>query len=397
MKKISVIIPVYNAEKTLRRCFDSIIAQTYPNFEVIAVNDESADQSFAIMQEYERKDSRFHAYAIGHAGVSAARNEGLKYATGEYLQFVDADDDLDPEMHEKLIRLLEENDADLAVCRFRHPFFKTYYENRVYDLRDEREFYEFYQDTYGVVMPWNRIWRRECFTVPFDLDVHFSEDELGNLANLPAVRKAVTTDEYLYHYYFAKKEDNAEEKSCVNEIINSEAFWNNKASFYFLGGRLVPKRTAIIEKGIAEGKIPVKESGELRYLRLIDYSFWQMPAYIGMGIPEFGMAEEFYQNLIDPDFVKGMQFEERFGFRLKQMTEEEKRETVKRFVNLCYRAHRENPDGEFRLAYSFITLFLVLFTEVTGELDSVCMHAKFLSDFKTGATKEARYVQGVLA
>lgn len=396
MQKISVVIPVYNAEKTLHRCFDSIIRQTRSNFEVIAVNDESTDRSLEIMKEYEARDSRFHAYSIKHAGVSAARNEGLLHATGEYLQFVDSDDDLDERMHEKLIDLIEENDADLAVCRFRHPFFKTYYENRVYDLRDERDFYEFYQDTYGVVMPWNRIWRRKCVTVPFDLDVHFSEDELGNLANLPDVKKAVTTDEYLYHYFFAKKEENAEEKSCVNEIINSEAFWNNQTSFYYLGRTLVPKRTAIIENGIAEGKIPVKESGELRYLRLIDYSFWQMPAYIGMGIPEFGMAEEFYHNLNDPWFIDGFRFEERFGFRIKDMSEDEKYATVKKYMSLCYQAHRDNPDDEFRIAYAFITLFLALFTEEVGTLDPVCMHAKFLLELKNGTTNEARYIKEIL-
>lgn len=396
MKKVSIVIPVYNAASTLDRCLGSIFAQTYPDFEIIAVNDESKDESLSILQSYAQKDSRLSCYSIAHGGVSKARNFGLERATGEYLQFVDADDDLDERFLEKMIYLLESTSSDLAVCRFHHPFFKTYVENRTYDFSKPEELMALYQDCYGVVMPWNRLWRRECFTVPFDEEVHFSEDELGNLANLPNVKKAVSTNEYLYHYFFAKKEENAKEESCVNNIINSEAFWNNKTSFYYLGGRLVPKRKAIIERAIAEGKFP-KECTDMPYYRLIDYCFWQMPAYIGMGIPEEGLAIENYHIFTEPDFIEGYRLREKYGFRLKPMTDSETKALAEKFTSVCYKIYREKgADENFKVAYAFISAFLKLFAEKIGTLDPVSFNAQKLLDLENNSTPEAIYVNSLL-
>ncbi len=397
MKKLSIVVPVYNTENTLKRCFDSIINQTYSNFEVIAVDDGSTDGSADVIKEYAKKDERFRYISIEHGGVSKARNKGLEYADGEYLQFIDADDDVEPSMMTKLIFLMQENDADLAVCRFSHPFFKTYYEDGVYDLTDERQLLSFYQDTYGVVMPWNRIWKRKCFTVPFDTEVHFSEDELCNLANLPNVKKVVTCKETLYKYFFAKKEENTEEKSCVNNIINAVAFWDNKTSFYWKGATLLQKRRSIIEKAIAEGKFSVKTADDMAYLRLIDYCFWQMPAYIGMGIPEFGLATENLHIFEDIDFIDGFKAQEKFGFKLKELPPTERKHLTDKFTNLCYRTYAEMDGKEgFRTAYAFISIYLALFTEVTGELDCVNFNARFIKDMQTFATAEAVYVNGLL-
>ncbi len=397
MQKLSIIIPVYNTENTLRRCFDSVINQTYSNLEVLAVDDGSTDGSADVIKEYARKDERFRYIGIEHGGVSKARNKGLEYADGEYLQFIDADDDVEPSMMTKLISLMQENNADLAACRFSHPFFKTYYDDGVYDLTDERQLLSFYQDTYGVVMPWNRIWKRECFTVPFDTEVHFSEDELCNLANLPNVKKAVTCKETLYQYFFAKKEDKAEEKSCVNNIINAVAFWDNKTSFYWKGAMLLEKRRSIIEKGIGEGKLSIKNADDMAYLRLIDYCFWQMPAYIGMGIPEFGLATENLHIFEDINFIRGFQAQERFGFKLKELPPTERKDLTDKFTHLCYRTYAEMDGKEgFRTAYAFISIYLALFAEVTGELDCVNFNARFIKDMQTNATAEAVYVNKLL-
>ena len=90
--KISVIIPVYNAEKTLHRCIDSILAQTFSDFEVLLIDDGSKDKSGEICDEYARKDSRIKVCHKENGGVSSARNMGLDNAKGEWITFVDADD-----------------------------------------------------------------------------------------------------------------------------------------------------------------------------------------------------------------------------------------------------------------------------------------------------------------
>lgn len=113
---ISIIIPIYNAEKWLRDCLKSIAQQSYTDFEVLMVNDGSKDQSAIICQSYVDKDSRFHYYYQDNAGVSAARNLGLKYAQGDFICFVDADDMVAPVYLSHLLEL--SMDGSFGVCGY---------------------------------------------------------------------------------------------------------------------------------------------------------------------------------------------------------------------------------------------------------------------------------------
>ena len=90
--KVSVVIPIYNQEHYLRACLDSLLEQTFTSFEVLAVNDGSTDASAAIVQEYERRDPRFHLIDKPNGGVSAARNTGIAHACGQWIGFIDPDD-----------------------------------------------------------------------------------------------------------------------------------------------------------------------------------------------------------------------------------------------------------------------------------------------------------------
>ena len=106
MIKISIIMPVYNKEKYLKNTIDSILKQEYKNFELIIVDDGSTDKSKYICDEYASKDSRIKVYHIKNEGVSNARNIGLKYATGDYIQFIDADDTINTNTFSKYIDIL---------------------------------------------------------------------------------------------------------------------------------------------------------------------------------------------------------------------------------------------------------------------------------------------------
>ena len=113
MKLISIIIPVYNAEKEIERCIKSILNQTYKNIEVIIINDGSTDSSLEIIKKCIKEDSRVKLFDTENKGVSAARNLGIKEASGEYFCFVDADDYVDEALIEKLITYTE-NDYDIV-------------------------------------------------------------------------------------------------------------------------------------------------------------------------------------------------------------------------------------------------------------------------------------------
>lgn len=113
---ISVIVPIYNVEKYLKKCVDSIIDQTYENLEIILVNDGSTDNSGKIAESYIKIDKRIKVYHKENGGLSDARNFGIKKSKGEYLAFVDSDDFIEKNMYEVLLSNLKEYNADISIC-----------------------------------------------------------------------------------------------------------------------------------------------------------------------------------------------------------------------------------------------------------------------------------------
>ena len=118
---ISIIIPVYNVSKYLRACLDSVINQTYKDLEIICINDGSTDDSLEILKEYANKDNRIIIIDKKNAGVSAARNDGIDRAGGEYLFCIDSDDYIDNDYLETYVRAIEKEDYDIVVGGFRRP------------------------------------------------------------------------------------------------------------------------------------------------------------------------------------------------------------------------------------------------------------------------------------
>ena len=114
MKAISVIVPIYNTEKWIRRCLDSLVGQTLQNIEIICIDDGSPDNCGEICREYATRDSRILILSQKNGGVSVARNAGLAIATGEYIGFVDADDSVDPDFFEKLYSKAISTNADIV-------------------------------------------------------------------------------------------------------------------------------------------------------------------------------------------------------------------------------------------------------------------------------------------
>lgn len=115
---ISVIVAVYNVEKYLPRCIESVTAQTYPGLEIILADDGSTDQSGEICDSYARGDSRIKVLHKENGGLSDARNAGLSCARGEYVGFVDGDDYIEPYMYAKMLDACNEHDAQIAICRY---------------------------------------------------------------------------------------------------------------------------------------------------------------------------------------------------------------------------------------------------------------------------------------
>lgn len=118
MPKVSIIVPVYKTEKYLFRCIESILSQSFNDFEVIFVDDGSPDNSGRICDDYAKIDKRIKVFRKENGGVATARNEGLKRASGDYITFVDSDDYLDSEWLEQLVTAIEDNQTDLVLSGF---------------------------------------------------------------------------------------------------------------------------------------------------------------------------------------------------------------------------------------------------------------------------------------
>ena len=171
MPKISVIVPVYNVEKYLSDCLDSILKQTFTDIEIICVNDGSTDNSRKILEEYKNKDSRIRIVDKENGGLSSARNAGMKAATGEFYSFIDSDDWADITMLEKLYNNAVKNSSDIVICGvnqydetnkqniegdyFTLKYFDKSFDDRVFSYEDTLSF------TMNVcVMAWNKLYRK---------------------------------------------------------------------------------------------------------------------------------------------------------------------------------------------------------------------------------------------
>lgn len=211
MKKISLIIPVYNSEAYLMSMGASALAQTWDNLQLVFCDDGSRDGSPEILRKLEQADPRVTVVTKENGGVSSARNLALQAAEGDYIGFADADDLLEPEYLATLAGLLEDHGADVACC----GFTRIYEASGAVDhmpkksspiTETDREGFRallLRPDGYTTVM-WNKLFRREVLLgddgelIPFDESLHIVED--GEYTFRLPVQKAVFTAEPLYRY-----------------------------------------------------------------------------------------------------------------------------------------------------------------------------------------------------
>ena len=217
MKTLSVIVPVYNSEKYLQRCIDSILNSTYKDIELILVDDGSKDSSSQICDDNAKRDNRIKVIHQENAGISQARNNGIKIATGYYLALVDNDDYIDPTMYEKLIRCIEENDVDYAECGVNLVYpDKTFcdneyeYEQYIFDTKKALELFD------GDVRPyvWDKVFIREK-TKNIKFRDGYGEDRYYVLDYLINNKKYMYINEPMY--YWNRSNENSYTRSKFTE------------------------------------------------------------------------------------------------------------------------------------------------------------------------------------
>ena len=200
---ISVIVPIFNMEKLMRRCLDSIMAQTFQDYECLMIDDGSTDGSPAICDEYAAKDTRFKAFHKPNGGVSSARQYGIDHAQGEYTIHADPDDWVEPNMFEELYQKAKEENADMVICDFFENTYKgqKYVRQQPSALAPNTVLHDLFHHLHGSC--WSKLIKRDCFSkynVSFPEGLSFCEDQYVIAAILKnEVRIAYLPSAY-YHY-----------------------------------------------------------------------------------------------------------------------------------------------------------------------------------------------------
>jgi len=215
---VSVIVPVYNAEKYLHECVDSILAQTFSDFELLLVDDGSTDNSGAICNEYAQSDARVRVFHRANGGVSSARNFGIVNAKGEFIVFADADDILPDESLAVRVDAVLHNDADIVIlgyecfgicdCR--------YVPDGTFLYRDSGSFRQDFRkhSTNGFIESlWNKVYRKSLMAnLRFDETISYGEDYMFNLGYLSNCNRIMLSPKIVYKY------------RCIERISLSKCF-----------------------------------------------------------------------------------------------------------------------------------------------------------------------------
>ena len=209
---ISVIIPVYNVEKYLEKCLDTVTNNSYHNLEIICINDGSTDHSAEILLSYAEKDSRILVINQENQGVCAARNAGIQYSHGEYIAFIDSDDYIDKYYFETLVHCIVKKKADIVICNV----LKMNSNNNKQDNGIRHFYYKrldarsFFGNFYARHLVTGRLYKSTIlYKHSFASNIVFTEDTIFNLEVINDLKKPLVYQTDTPLYYYIQREDSA--------------------------------------------------------------------------------------------------------------------------------------------------------------------------------------------
>ena len=278
MTKFSIIVPVYNVEKYIRNCLESIKNQTYDNYEVIVVNDGTKDNSQDIIDEYTNQDKRFKSYIKENGGLSDARNYGVSKACGDYLVFVDSDDTINKDLLNELNDEINKNDHKLDLIKFQIKVVdnkETIEKNEIFSyISGEEAFYKLIKSPLFVTA-WSYAYRKEFFDQnKFLYSVGKIHEDFGLTPLVVIKANCVSSIEYAgYNYYIRQNSimtSSKKEKMCDDIIyhfnqllinIEKENISSNLKKVFksYIANTLISKATILEGKKLNEYIIKLKE------------------------------------------------------------------------------------------------------------------------------------------
>lgn len=252
MIDVSIVIPVYNTEKYLAACVDSILSQANVSLEIILVDDGSTDSSATICDSYAQNHDNIRAIHIQNSGQAVAKNEGLKYAQGKYVALTDSDDKMGALMLDKMVNAGNEHDADIVCCNYKQIDEKgnvSHLEstNKQYILNHEEALIHFYSKDKIFSQSWTKLYKRQML-VDYHIEnepQRYDEDMIFNIRAFKAAKTTVIIDEPLYEYTYRE-----------NSVAHG--YWHFKKNIdQYINDRI--KRVQITQEAVKDETNVVKE------------------------------------------------------------------------------------------------------------------------------------------
>ena len=202
--KVSIIVPIYNVEKYIKRCIESLIIQKYKNIEIILVDDGSTDNSADIIDDFAQFDHRIIVLHKKNQGVSAARNSGIEIASGEYIMFVDGDDWVSDEYISYFLDLVEGFDCEIGMNKNNYSGLKVKSNEQKYVISSEKAIEKIYLGDIFVAV-WNKIYKTNLLkqnSIMFNNEIWYGEGMLFNIQCLQYTNKVAIGEKCVYHQTF---------------------------------------------------------------------------------------------------------------------------------------------------------------------------------------------------
>lgn len=199
--KVSVLIPCYNVANYLVQCLDSVVNQTYRDLQIVLVDDGSKDNTWQVLQEYAKKDTRVEVYHQENQGVASTRNNLLDKVKGDYVLFIDSDDWMELDMVEFLLDKLTKNNADIAMCGsiINDEPINNEYSEKIYDKKTSVCEFLFHKELRGSL--WNKLVKTSLLHKSrFNFEISYGEDALFCWHIFQNINKMIIADRQLYHY-----------------------------------------------------------------------------------------------------------------------------------------------------------------------------------------------------
>ncbi|MDE6656260.1 MAG: glycosyltransferase [Anaeroplasmataceae bacterium] len=379
MKKVSILLTAKNAGETIYSCIESIVKQTYPNIEIIVLDAGSKDKTMKFVRLQQNLHNEIMVYERRNTTIAALRKLGLSLATGELVLFVLAEDILNHNAVTEFVKCIEENDADIAVGSFFHPYYKGYMENAIFDLSKPKELLLYQRNLFANTMLTGKLYKKSLFEEIRIKDSFLNEERI-NLEILKNTKKIVTTEKILLITQEHRR------------IFEGERFWENQQSFWYACQENLLYREMFSKKN--KKFLPKVDWQEFINIRAIDYLLWELLCYASNDATIESIAMEMNHILKDETFLTLVNEIPTEGLAWKKLDDNELLAYCILYADLSVKQISSLQDiiSQVSILKVCYMIFIHLFYKQVSALNTEYFICSIREELNLNESKEAKFV-----